>query len=162
LQNTTHAEYPDDELRDLLRHLVRIGGLLEPGRDPHEHAGIQLSMSEVFALGELSEVASLSQQDLADRMGLEKSTVSRLAAGMEARGWLTRERDSANRRFYRLTLTPAGKDAARRVGDDLHRHHARLLSHLSPVERQALVVGLAGLIRAMTAQDDLHRDVDGP
>ena len=40
-------------------------------------------MSEVFALGELSEEGALSQQDLAGRLGLEKSTVSRLAAGME-------------------------------------------------------------------------------
>jgi DNA-binding MarR family transcriptional regulator len=126
-----------------------MAGLLEPNPAPHEHAGIRLSMSEVFALGELEQAGALSQQDLADRLGLEKSTVSRLAAGMQERGWLSRVRDAANRRFYRLSLTDEGLDVARRVGAELRDHHALLLGLLTSVERQALTVGLAGLIRAM-------------
>lgn len=141
--------FPDDELRRLLQHLVRAGGLLEPSPPRHEHSGVHVSMSEVFALGELSEQEALSQQDLAERLGLEKSTVSRLAAGMEARGWLSREREAGNRRFYQLRLTEEGQDIARRVGQDLHDHHAHLLDLLTPQERQALTTGLAGLIRAM-------------
>ena len=129
--------------------MVRTGGLLEPNQVPHEHGGVRVSMSEVFALGELEQAGALSQQDLADRLGLEKSTVSRLAAGMQARGWLSRARDAANRRFYRLSLTDEGRDVARRVGQDLRDHHAQLLGLLTSVERQGLVVGLKGLIRAM-------------
>ena len=67
-------------------------------------------MSEVFALGELAEASSLSQRDLGVRLGLEKSAVSRLAAGMEERGWLSREREPANRRLYRLSLTEQGRE----------------------------------------------------
>jgi DNA-binding MarR family transcriptional regulator len=106
-------------------------------------------MSEVFALGELSKAAALSQQDLASRLGLEKSTISRLAAGMEARGWLSREREPTNRNYYQLRLTSEGQDVARRVGQDLSDHHARLLDLLTPREREALTTGLNGLIRAM-------------
>lgn len=106
-------------------------------------------MSEVFALGELSEVGALSQQDLASHLGLEKSTVSRLAAGMEARGWLTRTREATNRRYYQLRLTAEGQEVASRVGQDRRDHHAHLLELLTPQERQALTTGLDGLIRAM-------------
>jgi len=109
-------------------------------------------MSEVFALGELSESGALSQQDLAGRLGLEKSTVSRLAAGMQARGWLSREREPSNRNYYKLCLTAEGKDVARRVGQDLSDHHAQLLDLLTPRERKALTRGLTGLIRAMELQ----------
>jgi DNA-binding MarR family transcriptional regulator len=154
LQTTTHPGFPHDELRDLLRHLIRVGGLLEPERSPHEHGGLKVSMSEVFALGELSEVEAMSQQDLADHLGLEKSTVSRLAAGMESRGWISRERDPSNRRFYRLALTSTGREAASRVGQDLHEHHTHLLTHLSPAEQQALRIGLSALIRAVTAESN--------
>jgi DNA-binding MarR family transcriptional regulator len=140
---------PDDDLRRLLQHLVRAGGLLEPNPAPHEHGGVRVSMSEVFALGELAEVGVLSQQDLASHLGLEKSTVSRLAAGMEARGWLSRTREATNRRYYELRLTTEGHKVARRVGQDLRDHHAQLLDLLSPRERRALTTGLAGLIRAM-------------
>jgi len=112
-------------------------------------------MSEVFALGELSEVGALSQQDLACHLGLEKSTVSRLAAGMEARGWLSREREPTNRNYYQLRLTPEGQDVARRVGKDLSDHHARLVDRLTSREREALTTGLRGLIRAMESMDTL-------
>lgn len=143
------AHLPEDDLRRLLQHLVRASGLLEPNPAPHEHGGVHVSMSEVLALGELSEVGALSQQDLASRLGLEKSTVSRLAAGMEARGWLSRQREATNRRYYRLRLTDEGQDIARRVGQDLHDHHAHLLDLVTPEEREALAIGLTGLIRAM-------------
>ena len=65
--------FPDDELRRALQRLVRLGGLLEP----HQHAGLKLSLSEVMALGELGDVESMSQQELGQLLGLEKSTVSR-------------------------------------------------------------------------------------
>jgi len=143
------APFPDDELRRLLQHLVRAGGLLEPNQAPHEHGGVHVSTSEVFALGALSEEGALSQQDLAAHLGLEKSTVSRLASGMESRGWLSRQREATNRRSYQLHLTDEGRDVARRVAQDLHDHHAHLLDLLTTRERRALTTGLTGLIRAM-------------
>lgn len=137
--------FPDDWLRRLLRGLVRAGALLEA----HNHAGFRLSLSEVFALAELSDSDTLSQQDLAERLGLEKSTVSRLAGNLERRGWLSRERDPANRRFYRLRLTAPGRDVATRIGGHFHTYHAALLQELTPTERAGLETGLAGLIRAL-------------
>ena len=113
-------------------------------------------MSETFALGELVEAGALSQQELAARLGLEKSTVSRLAAGMQERGWLSRERDADDRRLYRLTLTAHGRDVADRVGAELSEHHARLLARLSDEERHALGIGLAALVRELAAGHPGH------
>jgi DNA-binding MarR family transcriptional regulator len=141
------SSFPDDDLRRAMRRLVRLGGLLEP----HDHGGLQVSLSEVMALGELAEVETMTQQDLATALGLEKSTVSRLAAGLQAREWLTRERDPANRRYYRLRLTDDGRAAAERVGLDLRRHHEQLLSELTPAELEALNIGLSALTRALHA-----------
>lgn len=146
MQDTTPVSvpFPDDELRRLLQRLIRLGGLLEP----HDHVGAHASLSEVMALGELSEVDCLSQQELAQLLGLEKSTVSRLAAGLERRGWVARDRDPANRRFYQLRLTEAGRGVAERIGSDLRAQHARLIAALTPDEMAALAVGLNGLARA--------------
>jgi DNA-binding MarR family transcriptional regulator len=145
---------PDDQLRGLMRRLVRTMGALEPHPERHEHAGVQVSTSEVFALGELLEAGPLSQQDLGARLGLEKSTVSRLAAGLEKRGWLERQRQDGDRRLYRIGLTTAGTDVARRIGAELRDHHAGLLDRLSPAEREGLLVGLAGLIRELQADHE--------
>jgi DNA-binding MarR family transcriptional regulator len=159
---TVGSGFPDDELSRALRRLARTGGLLEP----HDHAGLRVSLSEVMALAELdpagaADRAGLAQQDLAARLGLEKSTVSRLAAALERRGWLTRERDPGNRRYYRLRLTPEGADVAARIGADLTARHARLLGALTPKERAGLALGLAGLARAVE-QQDRHGSRPGP
>ena len=86
----------------------------------------------------------MSQQELAARLGLEKSTVSRLAAGMEGRDWLSRVRDDDNRRVYRLRLTEHGREVAERVGAHLRATHDRLLGRLTASERRALSVGWRG------------------
>jgi DNA-binding MarR family transcriptional regulator len=137
--------FPDDDLRRLLRRLVRAAGLLEP----HDHGGLHVSVSEAFALGELVEADTMSQQELAARLGLEKSTVSRLAAGLERRGWLSREREVANRRLYRLRLTTKGRAVAQRVGHHYQAQHAELFEALTPAERAGLSLGIAGLIRVI-------------
>ena len=109
--------------------------------EPHEHAGLKLSLSEVMAMGELSEVEAMSQHELGRLLGLEKSTVSRLAAALERRGWIIREREPSNRRVYRLQLTDVGRTVADRLGEDLRAHHQQLLGALTPTEREGLTVG---------------------
>ncbi|HSU37251.1 MAG TPA: MarR family transcriptional regulator [Propionibacteriaceae bacterium] len=141
----TPSSFPDDELRRALRRLIRLASLLEP----HEHSGMKLSLSEVMAMGELSEVEAMSQHELGRLLGLEKSTVSRLAAALERRGWIVRQREPANRRVYRLQLTDDGREVAGRLGEDLRAHHQQLLGALTPTERAALTVGLTGLVRVI-------------
>ena len=149
--------FPDDELRRTMRRLVRFGGLLEP----HPHAGLKVSLSEMMALGELSEVEALSQHELGLLLGLEKSTVSRLAAALEHRGWIDREREPANRRLYRLQLTDEGRAVAERLGADLRSHHVELLGALTAAEREALAVGLAGLTRVLESHHQHHSEPTG-
>jgi DNA-binding MarR family transcriptional regulator len=153
LQSTT---FPDDALRRFIQQVARSSGFLEPVQRPHEHAGVRLSVSETFALGELVEAGALSQQELAARLGLEKSTVSRLAAAMQERGWLSRERDVDDRRLYRLTLTAQGRDVAERVGAELSEHHGRLLARLTAEERAAVGVGLGALVRELETFHQQH------
>lgn len=146
--------FPDDELRRMMRWLARSGGLLEA----HDHDGVRASASEVFALSELAESGALTQQQLGERLGLEKSTVSRLAAGLERRGWLERVRDPANRRYYRVRLTPAGTAAAETIGAHFARTHEHLFAGLTADERAGLLLGMAGVARVMEQhhQGDHH------
>jgi len=139
------AAFPDDVISTVLRRLVRSGGLLEP----HDHGHVHASLSEVLALRELIEHPGLAQNELAERLGLEKSTVSRLVAGMEQRGWVSRDRDPENRRYLRLTLTADGDDTARRIGTRLQEQHRILLAGLTASELDALTVGLTALARVI-------------
>jgi DNA-binding MarR family transcriptional regulator len=111
-----------------------------------------VSASEARALIELVAAHGIAQGQLAGLLGLEKSTVSRLAAGLERKGWLRRGRDEHNQRYIRLYLTPAGAAVAGQVWQAWQSRQARIIAALTPQERAGLAAGLRGLIRAMAAE----------
>jgi DNA-binding MarR family transcriptional regulator len=116
-------------------------------------AGIpQVSSSEARALIELVTARGIAQGELAGLLGLEKSTVSRLAAGLERKGWIRRGRDEGNQRLLRLYLTAEGRGVATRVWAAWNSRQARILSALSAEERAGLAAGLRGLVRGLAAE----------
>jgi DNA-binding MarR family transcriptional regulator len=116
-------------------------------------AGIPaVSASEARALIELVAARGLAQGELAGLLGLEKSTVSRLASGLERKGWIRRGRDEENQRYVRLYLTPEGRAVAARVWQAWHSRQARILAALSEEERAGLSSGLRGLVRGLVAE----------
>ena len=174
---------PDDtELERLLTQLLRVvspaimAGTAEteepdggppPGLPAAAQPGIvagwpAVSASEARALAELVTARGLAQGELAGLLGLEKSTVSRLAAGLERKGWIRRGRDEDNQRYVRLYLTPEGRAVAARVWQAWHSRQARILAALSDEERAGLSSGLRGLVRGLAAEgllgDGVARD----
>jgi DNA-binding MarR family transcriptional regulator len=158
----------DGELERLLSQLLRIVG---PAAEPSGPAGgavaagdvpvpsgpgpdgfPAVSGSEARALIELVSARGIAQGELAGLLGLEKSTVSRLAAGLERKGWIRRGRDEDNQRYVRLYLTPEGRTVATRVWDAWHSRQERILAALSDEERAGLSAGLRGLVRGLAAE----------
>jgi len=146
---------PDDaELEHLLTRLL---GMVSPALGGENNvlvgrtAETPVSASEARALIELVSARGIAQGELAGLLGLDKSTVSRLAASLERKGWVRRGRDEANQRYVRLYLTPAGGEAAGRVWRTWQARQARILASLSEDERAGLAAGLRGLIRGLSA-----------
>jgi len=132
---------------------------------PAEAAFPAVSASEARALIELLAARGIAQGQLAALLGLEKSTVSRLAAGLERKGWLRRGRDEDNQRFVRLYLTPEGRAIAAQVWQAWQSRQARILAGLSAEERAGLAAGLRGLVRGLAAEgllEDAATDADSP
>ncbi len=151
---------PGGPLEELLGRLLRAAGPAEP---PATAPGPRMSPSEARALLELLAARGIAQGELASLLGLEKSTISRLAAGLERKGWIRRGRDAANQRYVRLYLTPEGRAVASRLWGGWHDRQARILGALSEQERAGLAIGLGGLIRALAAEgllEDLPRDAE--
>jgi DNA-binding MarR family transcriptional regulator len=155
------ATTQDDTARDGSIPGRRAGdGAAETSADPAASDGDarvtpgipQLSGSEARALIELVTARGIAQGELAGLLGLEKSTVSRLAAGLERKGWIRRGRDEGNQRYVRLYLTAEGGVVATRVWDAWHSRQARILAGLSPEERVGLAAGLRGLVRGLAAE----------
>jgi DNA-binding MarR family transcriptional regulator len=138
-----------ERIHELLMELVRASGLLQSDLTLHGHP---LSMSQAFALHELDTDVPLSQRDLGERLRLEKSSVSRLAAELERKDLLARERDPDNRRQYRLRLTERGRTMHRQLATTTHGQYEQWVAALTPAERTALLKGLPALVRAIRQQ----------
>ena len=111
-----------------------------------------VSASEARALTELLAAHGIAQGQLAALLGLEKSTVSRLAAGLEGKGWIRRGRDEQNHRYVRLYLTPQGRAVADRLWQAWQSRQERILAGLTAEERAGLALGLRGVLRGLAAE----------
>jgi DNA-binding MarR family transcriptional regulator len=142
-EESFRAVYADAQ--DQLLALVREFGLHRT--DPA--GGEPVSMSEHQALMELSSGEELSQTALAVRLRLEKSTISRLAVQMEGRGWLERNRDTADARLVRLRLTPRGRTLARDLSAFRASKLRGMLSAIPQGDRESVLQALKVVIRAL-------------
>jgi DNA-binding MarR family transcriptional regulator len=147
---THHGEL--DHLHALLIQLIRAAGLLQANQGSVSHATDSLSLSQGFAITELMADAPLAQRDLAERLNLEKSTVSRIVADLEQRGLITRDRDRDNVRLNQLRLTKNGRDTGLKLAARYRAQHSRILRALSEEERDALSLGLTALLRELHAE----------
>jgi len=133
-------------LHESLMDLIRAAGLLQPDQ---LIAGQSVSLSQAFALHELDTGTPLSQRDLAERLHLEKSSVSRLAAELERKGLLIRERDPDNHRQYRLRLTDQGHATHARIAATFHKQYQTWVTEMTASERAALLTGIPALVRVI-------------
>lgn len=140
---------------------VREFGLLQPDQTP---CGQPISVSMAHALTDLAEAGGLSQTELAARLRLEKSTVSRLVADLRQRGWLERQRDQNDGRVARLFLTDAGRAQAQQLRASRAATFGQLAARLSDTDRATVDHALDVLVRALRpdacAAIEEHSDAD--
>jgi len=97
----------------------------------------------------LAREAPLLQKDLAWRLRLERSTVSRLVGAMEGRGWIERARSTRDRRAIELRLTDAGRRAAHNLAEARRAKFAQILEAIPEEERSSVIRALGILEEAM-------------
>jgi DNA-binding MarR family transcriptional regulator len=90
----------------------------------------------------------LSQQQLAERLGTFPSRIVGQLDDLEARGWVARSRDGADRRINVIKLTPAGESAFSRIATVSQAHDKQLTTALSDDEYQMLKALLGKLADA--------------
>ena len=71
-------------------------------------AGCSITVEQWTLLINIRNAGGQSQQQLAELVYLDKTTVARLAAGLEKKGLISRESVSADRRQKRLVITARG------------------------------------------------------
>jgi DNA-binding MarR family transcriptional regulator len=69
-----------------------------------------LTSTSIGVLGVLAGTDAVSHRELSAQLGVTPATLTPVVDALEGSGALTRERDPADRRVVRLSITPAGRD----------------------------------------------------
>jgi DNA-binding MarR family transcriptional regulator len=145
---------PIEELRYLVLGAQREGArtladLLQP-------AGLTPAQAEVIAVLRDAD-GPLTVRELGDRLVCEGGSPSRLVSSVVAAGLIERGERAGDRRAVVLSLTPAGRRAAREVAAAERELYEWLGGALSERETAALVRGLRKLVAGRPAGDAIAR-----
>ncbi|MBS1885839.1 MAG: MarR family transcriptional regulator [Actinobacteria bacterium] len=106
---------------------------------------LSLTAQQFLVLEQLRLTGPTSQADLADAVGIDRSNLATIAAGLCDRGLAERSRDPADRRRYLLGLSAAGERLLGRAETAVAAAEEELLAPLDPARRAQL----HGLLRRL-------------
>ncbi|MGW1208431.1 MarR family winged helix-turn-helix transcriptional regulator [Streptomyces sp. NPDC002499] len=138
-------EVPDtpasEEVVEIERALTRITYLSTRSRQ-HERlmalAGVPLDRAAVALLRQVADSEPLRPGELANRLGVEASHVTRTVQQLQKSGYVDRVPDPVDRRAQRIELTEKGQQAIDRVRDAGSRGMQLALADWSPEELRQL------------------------
>jgi len=122
--------------------VVRALGLLRPDTTP---CGQPISITEAHAIDELAADGPLTQNQIAARLRLQKSTVSRLVDELVGAGLAKRTPNPADGRSVLVALTAKGTNRATRLGTARRSLFEDLMREMSAADRRIVLAGLTRL-----------------
>ncbi|MEU7382816.1 MULTISPECIES: MarR family transcriptional regulator [unclassified Streptomyces] len=129
------------EVAEIERALMRITYLGTRARQ-HEKlmsmAGVPLDRAAVALLRQIADCEPQRPGELANRLGVEASHVTRTVQQLERSGHVTRIPDPDDRRAQRIQLTDLGRDAIARVREAGARGMEAALADWSPEDLRRL------------------------
>lgn len=114
----------------------------------------QVSLPQFRALVLLSAAGPSRTRDLADRLGVHPSTLSRTADRLVLGGWVHRADNPDNRREVMLTLTPKARRLVEGVTSRRAREIEQVLATLPARQRRAALTGFTVFAAAAGETDE--------
>ncbi|WP_181687219.1 MarR family winged helix-turn-helix transcriptional regulator [Halorhabdus salina] len=117
-----------------------------------ELSTVDLGRGEYRVLFALTEREGITQSDLVERHHLEKSSIARVVAQLESKGYVEKRPDPDDRRRKRLYLTETGQTLREEIAAVKDRVESRLTAGLSPSETDALREHLRAVCRNLDVE----------
>jgi DNA-binding MarR family transcriptional regulator len=136
-------------------HLIRRAHQVAVAIFMEETAGFEVTPVQFAILNALLDGPGEDQVTLARNVAFDAATFGSVITRLEARGWVRREADAADRRRKRLWVTPEGAQAARAMKRAVGKVQVRILEPLDAGEREQLIALLDRLVAG-------HEDMPGP
>lgn len=135
-------------VENLTENLVSLARALGLHRPDQTRDGEAISMTEAHALMDLTG-GEMSQSQLATRLRLQKSTVSRLVEQLRKRGWIARHTARHDRRIMLVHLTTKGRAAMQQISRKRHVRFNQLLARIPRERQESVVETISTLVRGL-------------
>lgn len=133
------------EFRGILRRFERVHRVLMEDRD----CCGGLTVTQCHPLLELDAMGEASLSDLAGRLDLDPSTLSRTVDGLVRSGLVDRRPNRLDRRYVVLSLTPKGKETCDDINERNDRFYEDILSKLPDRRRDDAIRLFDELVRTL-------------
>ena len=134
-------------LQRVLTDLIRVYQF----RDRDAICCYDISTGQCHGLERLAHSGPMTLNEFAASLYLEKSSASRLADGLERKGYIKRKPRLDDARYVQLELTKRGKTLHNRIERDLIEERAQVLADLTAKERKLVIQSIARLSGAACA-----------
>jgi DNA-binding MarR family transcriptional regulator len=133
------AETPAIDAARLRQAFARLSRRLRR----HQQAG--LTPTQLAALYTVEQAGPLRLSDLAAAEGIAPSTLTRLVAALDERGYVKRCAVAGDARASELAITPTGREVLEHLRQESTTALAQSLALLSPEQRGAIAAALPAL-----------------
>lgn len=107
----------------------------------------EVTVAEWVVLRELFDLADIQPSTLADRLGMTRGAISKLADRLIAKELIARTASTGDRRQQTLSLTDDGRTLVPKLAELADSNDAEFFGHLEPAERAALEKTLKEIVR---------------
>ena len=112
-------------------------------------AARDVTVAEWVLLRELYEQDSMVPSAIADRLGMTRGAISKLADRLSAKALLTRVPGRKDRRYQDLALTAAGRSLVPELSALADRNDAEFFGHLGPADRATVERVMKNIVRKL-------------
>ena len=127
-------------------HLIRRAHQVAVAIFMEETGSFDVTPVQFAILSALIEDPGDDQVTLAGKVAFDAATFGSVIGRLEAKGWVRREPDAADRRRKLLWITPAGKEAAAQMKRAVNKVQSRIVGPLDARERAQLLQLLDKLV----------------
>jgi DNA-binding MarR family transcriptional regulator len=106
-----------------------------------------VTVAEWVILRVLYDHASLAPSALAERLGMTRGAISKLADRLVAKALLTQTAGQEDRRYQALALTPAGRELVPQLSTLADQNDAEFFGELGSADRAAIMRIMQAIVR---------------
>jgi len=134
-------------VRELIRILVRNLGILEKS----DASCCGITIAQCHAIVEIGRAKKIALVDLADCLGLDKSTMSRTINNLVQAGIVDRDTDDGDRRYVVIQLSDSGTEVFRTIEESMGRYYLDIFCLIPEEKREQVLESLQLLTSAVKA-----------